>query len=64
MSMASVAPIEMSAKVRNPAICPFRLRSMPMVAPNSRLSKSLMTALVRLTSGLMMSLYILSIMDL
>ena len=58
--MVSVAPIEMRANVRNPAICPLRRRSRPMIAPSTRLNTNLAMAPTALTSGLLMSFRIFS----
>src|SRR5574344_143777 len=48
--MAKVAPIQMSEKVRMPAICPLCRRSNPTIAPSSVLNRSLNAAPTAFTS--------------
>ncbi len=49
--MARQAPMEISAKVRIPAIWPLRLRSAPTAMPNIMLRMSLNMLFTRLTSS-------------
>ena len=53
--MAMHAPIDMSENVRNPAICPLRLRSMPTSEPSTRLRAILTIAVVDVSSTLLIA---------